>query len=61
MKLPWIIAKDGTQGEDSYKLQCLRCGGTQKFDPPILVDYYVKVAKAFAAAHKGCRAGRGSE
>ncbi len=53
--LDWIIAHDGTQGDKSYMLECKRCGAIQKFEPPIPVDYFVKVAKAFSGQHKRCK------
>ena len=51
----WIVGKDATQGDESYMLECLRCSAIQKFKPPIPVDYYVSVAKAFSKIHKNCK------
>ena len=51
----WIIAHDGTRGDQAYMLECLRCGATQKFNTPIYVDYWVKVGKVFFREHKRCR------
>uniref|UniRef100_A0A6M3JTB5 Uncharacterized protein n=1 Tax=viral metagenome TaxID=1070528 RepID=A0A6M3JTB5_9ZZZZ len=53
-KADWIIAHDSTDSYP-YMLECLRCGAIQMFKIPILVDYWVAVAKAFEAAHRKCR------
>jgi len=54
MKTPWIIANDAT-GPNPYMLQCQRCGGVQKFTPPLSLDYFVGVAKVFGRVHRDCK------
>lgn len=53
METPWIVANDAT-GPDPYTLLCERCNGRQRFDPPLSVDYFVGVTKAFVREHKTC-------
>ena len=54
IKADWIIVHDGTKEEQAYMIECLRCGTTLKSSPPIPVDYWLKIAKAFQGAHKRC-------
>ncbi len=51
----WIIAHDGTQGDDAYALECLRCGSKQRFSTPISITVYCAAAKAFEHEHRHCR------
>lgn len=54
-KVDWIIAHDGSQGENAYAFECLRCGQKQRFVVPIAVDIWLAAAKAFEKMHKGCK------
>ena len=54
-KVDWIIAYDGTKGDEAYMLKCLRCGAKQKFMLPVSIDYYLDIAKAFEREHKRCK------
>lgn len=51
----WIVAHDGTKGEDAYMLECLRCGEKQRVATPISIKAYVASAKAFEKIHKRCQ------
>lgn len=51
----WIIAHDGTKGEDAYALECLRCGRKQTFSLPMEAMVWVGAAKAFEKIHRGCK------
>jgi hypothetical protein len=50
----WIIAHDSTKGADAYMVECLRCGGKQRFVLPIAMEIWIAAAKAFQKAHKRC-------
>ena len=54
-KADWIIAHDGTKGDDAYMLECLRCGEKQRARLPMSVKAYVSSAKAFEKIHKRCQ------
>jgi hypothetical protein len=54
-KADWIIAHDGTKGDDAYMLECLRCGEKERVATPISIKAYVAKAKAFRKIHKLCR------
>lgn len=51
----WIVAHDGTKGNDSYMLECRRCGDTQRFAVPINVGIYVAAMKVFQRQHADCK------
>jgi hypothetical protein len=56
MKYPsWVVAHDATEGDDSYAVECLRCGDKQCFAVPISVTVYIAATKAFAKLHSRCR------
>jgi hypothetical protein len=56
-KCDWIIAHDSTKGADAYMVECLRCGGKQRFVVPIAVDIWIGATKAFQKIHERCRVG----
>jgi hypothetical protein len=51
----WIIAHDATKGRDAYMLECLRCGGVQRFALPISISIYCAAAKVFQQEHAHCQ------
>ena len=51
----WIIAHDATKGRDAYMMECLRCGGVQRFALPISVFIYCAAAKVFQQEHVHCQ------
>lgn len=54
MKAPWIVAHDGTEGEDAYAFECLRCGQKQKVALPISIKAWVSASKDFCGIHEHC-------
>ena len=54
-KHEWIIAHDGSQGEDAMAVECKRCGEKQRFVLPISITVWCAAAKAFEKVHKLCK------
>lgn len=50
-----VICHDATKGQNAYMLECLNCGGIQRFSVPISITVYVAAAKAFEKMHKKCK------
>jgi hypothetical protein len=55
MKIPWIIACDGTHPEYKWGFACERCGVKECIPPTMTLTNYIRVAKEFAAKHRACK------
>ena len=49
-----VIVHDATKGPDSHMVECLGCGGTQRFALPINISVYIAAAEEFARLHESC-------
>ncbi len=50
----WIVGLDGTHGELSYALVCLRCGVVQRVPEHSSVRYWVDLGEVFTKEHRQC-------